>query len=598
MFIQWLGVFRAMVKVVKGGWVILVTLLVTALVLASGCQDVSFGSQKLGDFGDSVDEKVAIGHFEAAYGDPEGTGAARFVEPVVSTGLVNNIPVDSVTAFNRNVPKIIFWTYYDNFQKGDQFSLVWTFDGHLGQPMNTATGDFGRVIGEIVPPAGGWPVGDHQITVSDMAGKVSATVKFKIHDGPTEFSVPPMRAPAGAVDLGQPGDEGTGERCPANWTMCNGTCRSLLVDESNCGSCGRTCPPKFYCSDGVCTEGFIHFDFRPYSAQWGDTVSLWGEDYTGLNGVCIKLFGPGIAQNGVALGCVNTTQGRSWEYEWDTAAIPAMGIVRQAGTYEIRVYTFDNADFVRGTIDFAASTWTVTCPSGQTTCGSSCVNLNTDPNNCGQCGYGCPSGGTCSQGTCSASCSGGYLDCDGSTANGCEVYPYSDDSNCGACGVRCSSGQRCADGRCIIVSMCAADATECNGRCVNLAYDATNCGQCGYSCPAVANGWPICRQGTCIASCNTGFADCDESFTNGCEVNLMTDRGNCGGCGVICMAEFPCCVNGDCVGPSGCPCPSGQTNCGTGCTNLMTDQKNCGACGRDCGSSAYCTNEVCRPFAV
>ncbi|MDD1653126.1 MAG: hypothetical protein LUQ64_01130, partial [Methanomicrobiales archaeon] len=559
-----------------------------------------------------------------------------FVEPVVSTGLVNNIPVDSVTAFNRNVPKIIFWTYYDNFQKGDQFSLTWTVNGRLAAPINAAGGDFGRVIGELVPPEGGWPVGSHEITVSDMSGNVSATVRFRIHDGPTEFSVPPMRAPAGSVDQGQPGDEKTGDRCPDNWTICNGTCRSLLVDENNCGTCGRACPSKFYCSGGVCTEGTIHFDFRPYSAQWGDTISLWGDDYTGLDGVCIKLYGPGISANGIPLSCVNTTPGeggRSWKYEWDTETIPATGIVRQAGTYEIRVYTKDYSDFLRGTIEFATSTWTVTCPEGQTTCGSSCVNLDTDSNNCGtcgvqcgtgqgcqngqcvsgcgagttncngqcvnlnsdtsscgQCGYGCPSitNGypTCSQGTCTAACYGGYANCDGSLSNGCEVFPLSDSSNCGSCGVRCGSGQKCADGRCVTENLCGEGATECSGRCVILSADATNCGQCGYSCPSVANGWPVCRQGTCAASCNTGFADCDGNFANGCETNILTDRANCGRCNALCMVEFPCCANGNCVGPSQCPCPSGQTNCGGGCVDMQFDNNNCGSCGK-----------ICRPIA-
>src|SRR5438034_5619384 len=38
------------------------------------------------------------------------------------------------------------------------------------------------------------------------------------------------------------------------------------------------------------------------------------------------------------------------------------------------------------------------CPSGQVSCAGSCVNLQTDPNNCGKCGQVCLGGASCAGG--------------------------------------------------------------------------------------------------------------------------------------------------------------------------------------------------------
>jgi hypothetical protein len=40
------------------------------------------------------------------------------------------------------------------------------------------------------------------------------------------------------------------------------------------------------------------------------------------------------------------------------------------------------------------------CPPGNRSCGGTCINVQTDPNNCGGCDAGCPSPAQCSAGTC------------------------------------------------------------------------------------------------------------------------------------------------------------------------------------------------------
>ena len=77
------------------------------------------------------------------------------------------------------------------------------------------------------------------------------------------------------------------------------------------------------------------------------------------------------------------------------------------------------------------------CPSGKSCCdpGGFCVDLQTDPDNCGECGKACGANAYCSGGTCH--CNEGYGNCDGDWSNGCEVNLNTDPNNCGGCGNAC-----------------------------------------------------------------------------------------------------------------------------------------------------------------
>jgi hypothetical protein len=99
------------------------------------------------------------------------------------------------------------------------------------------------------------------------------------------------------------------------------------------------------------------------------------------------------------------------------------------------------------------------CPPGQTLCGTTCVDLGTDPRNCGACNLDCTitaanknGVGLCNYGSCAFHCAQGWGDCNGDPKDGCEVNLGSDQNNCGACGNACDvfGGQPCIAAACAI----------------------------------------------------------------------------------------------------------------------------------------------------
>ena len=129
----------------------------------------------------------------------------------------------------------------------------------------------------------------------------------------------------------------------------------------------------------------------------------------------------------------------------------------------------------------------------------------------------------------------------------------SDLTNCGACGTACAKPPNaiasCTNGQCNAV--CAQDYADCdhnlttNGCEVNTRTDPINCGACGLQCGTYANATASCTNSQCGLACAVGYADCDHNPTNGCEVNTVTDRLNCGACGVPCQL-LATCVGGRC----------------------------------------------------
>lgn len=84
------------------------------------------------------------------------------------------------------------------------------------------------------------------------------------------------------------------------------------------------------------------------------------------------------------------------------------------------------------------------------------------------------------------------------------------------------------------------DRSAANGCEVDLRASVAHCGRCGNACAAGVNASPTCEAGTCRSTCTVGFADCND--TPGCETDITTVL-NCGGCGRACPSGggYRCC---------------------------------------------------------
>jgi hypothetical protein len=231
------------------------------------------------------------------------------------------------------------------------------------------------------------------------------------------------------------------------------------------------------------------------------------------------------------------------------------------------------------------------------------VDLRASPSNCGACASACAAANGmpgCVAGRCVvASCSAGFVDCDMGAANGCEVDVTSDARNCGVCGGACGVAQVCSSGACR--AGCVAGLTVCGASCVDLRASAANCGACGRACPTRANASATCTNGGCGLACNVNFGNCDGEGTNGCETDLRTAVGHCGGCGRRCPMggnSAAGCTMGACT----LSCSFGWANCdgnpSNGCEVFpASDARNCSRCGRACSSinntQPNCTLGLC-----
>jgi hypothetical protein len=74
-------------------------------------------------------------------------------------------------------------------------------------------------------------------------------------------------------------------------------------------------------------------------------------------------------------------------------------------------------------------------------------------------------------------------------------------------------------------------------------------------------------------------------------INVSSDNGNCGGCGLRCGVTGTSCQQGQCI------CASPQTVCGTQCVDMTKDTSNCGYCGHTCQGNP-CLSGVCQASSI
>jgi hypothetical protein len=127
-----------------------------------------------------------------------------------------------------------------------------------------------------------------------------------------------------------------------------------------------------------------------------------------------------------------------------------------------------------------------TCASPRMVCNGICVDVTSDPMNCGGCNAPCTAkNGTnpCIAGQCSPQCDATHVAC-GAPSDGCDTDDTTD-TNCGACRNGCLSPAVCAPKGGSYTCLGCADRgfVQCAGACFDPTSDAMNCGGCGQTCP-------------------------------------------------------------------------------------------------------------------
>jgi hypothetical protein len=92
------------------------------------------------------------------------------------------------------------------------------------------------------------------------------------------------------------------------------------------------------------------------------------------------------------------------------------------------------------------------CPTYLTVCDDECVDLDSSPDHCGECGEACTYANgvpACALGECYlVDCETNFADCDGNAANGCEGDFLSGARTCGDCNFVCGVVEACSEGEC------------------------------------------------------------------------------------------------------------------------------------------------------
>jgi hypothetical protein len=322
--------------------------------------------------------------------------------------------------------------------------------------------------------------------------------------------------------------------CPSGLTLCNGECVNLLYNSNNCGSCGNKCVL------GVCVNGQCQLNCP--------------EGYYFLNNQCIPYTICETGQTPCGNTCCLSTQ------------------------------TCDQNTL---------SCYPPICPAGKTQCGYNCVDLSSDPSNCGSCGHSCPAGQICNNSKCIGIST--LETCPEFAPNKCGTICTNlnnDKNNCGSCGNKCKASESCINGVCTLIPSCPLGSFACGNNC------------CGVSQTCDPNTL------TCTPSiCQSGQTQCGSVC-----IDTSSDRFNCGGCGITCDISEQC-ISGKCVSStcgngkcdltencSTCPADCGSCQCSVPtpdlcngrCTNILSDSSNCGACGNECQIGYTCENGVCK----
>lgn len=402
--------------------------------------------------------------------------------------------------------------------------------------------------------------------------------------------------------------------CEAGWGNCNNQeldgCEQSLATATHCGGCNARCErphaaascPEESCALGACEGGWENCDSVDSNGCERSVTTLF--DCAGCGIRCDLTHASETCASG---SCTLTTCETGWG---NCNGDATDGCETPLNTVTDCAQCATPCDLANGTEACGSGVCLlVACDTGFANCDGNSANgcetaLGTTTH-CSGCGQACaPAHATaaCVTGACAvAACEIGWGNCDTNPANGCEA-PLTTTANCSACGQPCSlpnALEDCSTGLCR-VSACEPLFGNCNGTdldgCEASLASAAHCGQCNHPCE-LAHASETCTAGACtLASCDTGWGNCDGVSGNGCEIptTTVTDCGSCGRACDLAHATETCgsgaCTLGDCD-PGWKNCDGIPTN---GCETPTATTANCGDCGRACTGEEICDAGICR----
>jgi hypothetical protein len=281
----------------------------------------------------------------------------------------------------------------------------------------------------------------------------------------------------GAAGCAGGGTGGCPEPCASTQVCCDGRCVFTQIDVNHCGGCGNMCNGT--CGGGVCTPS-SGFDAGPRP------------DSTVPNNCRPECSS---TQRCCGTSCVDRSQTLNVDGRPGSAMDPrstfnncnACGLqcnAERAISCSIRA---------GGTTPECACGDFAECLSGEVCANQAgrwqCVNLSTNPQNCGEIGNVCAEGEICQTGDCVCGSTGGRCGEGQSCCGGACIDTSSDPANCGGCGTVCGGGETCQDGACVCGSgpgarVCTAPSTTslgescCGGSCVANSPSSCGCVAC------------------------------------------------------------------------------------------------------------------------
>lgn len=145
---------------------------------------------------------------------------------------------------------------------------------------------------------------------------------------------------------------------------------------------------------------------------------------------------------------------------------------------------------------------------------------------------------------------------------------------------------------------CPIGRHMCFGACVSLTDPLYGCGDPSCRPCSSSHAAMTCQGRSCVvASCDSGYADCNRIASDGCEVDLSKPD-TCGACNATCTAAAPVCAPSAATFACNTGCtPSAPLLCDAECADPNTSVNHCGSCNVACAAvangSATCTSGVC-----